>query len=124
MKSKDGCNEKKIMKENEIQLDIQINFQKLQMTEKILELNFKETYENDTCKCKGNCKMNHSNYNWKKRNGQELYSKLLNVNKPEANEKDAVEILKSYSCNPWHISFLNESHLGKHMLTHAQILKF
>ena len=81
MKSKDGCNEKKIMKENEIQLDIQINFQKLQMTEKSLELNFRETYANDTCKCKGNCKINHSNYNWKKINGQELYSKILNVKK-------------------------------------------
>ena len=33
MKSKHECNEKKIMREKEIQLDIQINFQKLQMTE-------------------------------------------------------------------------------------------
>ena len=119
MKFKHECNEKKIMKEKLNQMDIQINFQKLQMTEKILEINFRESYVKDTCKCKGNCKINHNKYTWWKRNGQELYSKLLNVDKPESNEKDAVEILKSYSCNPWHLNFLNASHLGKPMLRHG-----
>ena len=60
-------------------MDIQINFHKLQITEKILELNFRESYAKDTCKYKGNCKINHGKCNWRKRNVQELYSKLLNV---------------------------------------------
>jgi hypothetical protein len=111
------ANEKKRMKDILDQFEIQINLQKLQMTEQLLELNIRESYEKETCKCKGNCNINHTKYNWRKRYSQELHSKLLNIKKQDSKENDAVVILETYSCNPWGLNFLNESQLRKHMVT-------
>jgi methyl-accepting chemotaxis protein len=105
---------KKEMKDQLGQFEIQINLQKLKLTEDMLELNIRESYEKEICRCKGKCKIIHSIYNWRKRYGQEFHSKLLNIKKQDSNENDALE---KFSCNPWGLDFLSDSQLKNHIVT-------
>ena len=104
------------MKDQLDQFDIQISSQKLKLTENLLELNIRESYNKENCKCKGKCNISHSIYNWKKRYGQHLHAKLLNITKQDSNENDAGVILETFACNPWGLDFLSDSHLKKHMV--------
>ena len=49
---------KKVIKDQLDQFEIQISSQKLKLTENILELNIRESYKKEICRCKGKCK-NH-----------------------------------------------------------------
>ena len=110
-------NEKKLLEDKLFQLETQVSLQKLHLTEDLLELNVRESFEKKKCICKGKCNIIHKLYNWKRKYGQELHSQLLSIKEQGLKKDDEDFILKSFSCNPWGINFISESQLRKHLGT-------
>ena len=109
--------EMNLMKEKVDQLKAQIDLQKLNLTENLLQLNVREASEEKMCYCNGKCNIIHKIYNWRIKFGHKLHSKLLKMKEQGLKQNDETVDLKTFSCNDWGLSFLSESHLRKHMVT-------
>ena len=68
--------EKKLMKVKVDQLKAQIDLQKLNLTENLLQLNMRESNEENVCYWKGKCNIIHKIYNWRRKFDNKLHSKL------------------------------------------------
>ena len=110
-------NMKKLMKLKVDQLKAQIDLQKLNLTENLLQLNVRDSYEEKMCNCKGKCNLIHNIYNWKIKYGQKLNSKFLKMKEQGLKENDEEVNLETFSCNAWGLNFLSESQLRKHIVT-------
>ena len=72
---------KTIWKLKEVQLEREINLQKLKLSSDILQLKEKEADESQLCACRSFCRIFHKKHNWKKPASQDLVQKFRSLEK-------------------------------------------
>ena len=100
---------KKIWKLKELQLEKDMNFQKLKLASDIIYLKEKEVGEIQVCTCRSFCRIFHKKHNWKKPISQVIVEKFRDLD-------------KAYSCKTCDETFKNVDCLKLHVNTiHAQV---
>ena len=92
------------------QLKAQIDLQKSNLTENLLQLHARK----QMCYCKGKCNIIHNIYNWRIKVGHKLHSKLLKMKEQGLKENSEAVNLNFLSCDALGLNFLSESQLRKH----------
>ena len=106
-------NEKKLLKANQKVLEMQICQQKLELTSKLFALKQKEVINNQMCKCRGNCLIKHSKFNWNKSPCEDIHAKLKECStqiKTLTGTKP-----KGYPCKECDERYVELQELRKHM---------
>ena len=93
---------KKIWKLKVQQLERTINYQKLKISNDLLNLKEKEFRDNEFCTCKTFCRIVHQKHNWKKSFSHDISVKFRNLKKP-------------YPCNSCDKRFVNVDCLNLHV---------
>ena len=98
---------------------MKLSEQKFSLVTDIYNLKEKESKENQICKCRGVCNINHLKQNWKMSHSSEIFSKFKDLCEFSQNNCLIVAgTLKEISCTYCEQNFVKLADLGRHMKSH------